>query len=346
MSGVHLYTSFTYSYLQRARVLARTVRRAHPDWTLWAVMVDERPEGFDDSLWEGEYDFILDAATLFTDEWNAWIFKHDIVEACTAVKGRALEHILDQGADKVIYLDPDIAVFHGLETIADQLDRSSIILTPHQVEPNLTFEEMRDNELTSMKYGIFNLGFLAVRNNADGRAMAQWWAKCLYYACYDDVANGIFTDQKFCDHVPGLFPNVYVDRDPGCNVASWNLSRRDFTIDRDGRILVNGTPLRFYHFTKINSEGDIMTDRYAKGRLAILEVWNWYKRMIAAMELPNIPNRYWVYGKFEDGTPIKRSVRLLYRGRYDLQAAFPNPFAAGEGSYIEWLRAETKEYAE
>lgn len=339
MPGVHLLTSFTYGYLSRARVLAESVRKVHPDWTLWAVMADRPPRGFDDAVWRGEFDHVLDAATLYGDEWRNWIFRHDIVEASTAVKADAMLYIFQAGADKVVYLDPDIAVFHGLDDIVDRLDTASILLTPHQVEPNATAAEIADNELTSMKYGIYNLGFLGLRNDADGVKMAEWWASRLRSACYDDVANGIFTDQKYCDLVPGLFANVAIVRDPGCNVASWNLSRRDIRIRPNGDIMVNDEhKLRFYHFTKIDAEGDVMTDRYARGRLDVFEIWNWYKRAIAEKQLHSIPPRYWAYAQFEDGTPIPKSARILFRSRDDLMAAFRDPFAAGEGSYLEWLK--------
>lgn len=340
MAGVHLYTSFTYAYLSRALVLARSVRRRHPDWIIWAVLVDAPPPDFADDLsWRSDFDHVLDPAILFGDEWRKWVFKHDVVEACTAVKGHALMHILESGADKVIYLDPDIAIFHDLSEIERRLDHASIMLTPHQIEPNATPEEIRDNELTSMKYGIFNLGFLAVKNDENGAAMARWWAGRLYKACYDDVPNGIFTDQKYCDHVPGLFAKVDVLRDPGYNVASWNLSRRSVSITRDGALMVNDKyPLRFYHFTKINAEGDIMTDRYARGRLAVFEIWNWYKRAIAAAELPGVPQRYWAYGQYEDGTPIKKEARVYFRTDADLCARFDDPFVSGEGGFQAYLR--------
>ncbi|MCJ2078919.1 hypothetical protein MKK68_25335 [Methylobacterium sp. E-016] len=308
------------------------------------MMVDTPPEGLSDSFWVNEFDYVLNPAGLYGENWSSWIFKHDIVEACTAVKGHALLHILSLGAEKVIYLDPDIALFHDLSEIERRLDKYSVVLTPHQVEPNLTESEVIDNEITSMKYGIYNLGFLAVRNDEDGKGMARWWASCLFRACYDDVPNGIFTDQKYCDHVPGLFGNVHVERDPGYNVASWNLSRRTLTICSSGRILVNhNSPLRFYHFTKINSEGDIMTDRYASGGLAVFEVWNWYKRAIAAAELPGIPTKYWRYGRFDDNTPIPKSARVLYRNSSDLQAQFTHPFQVSERSYLHWLRSEKPE---
>jgi len=106
MSRVYLFTSFTYTYLSRARVLAKSVRRRHPDWRLWAVVVDAPPPGFDDSSWRDDFDDVLDVSTLFPGVWSRWIFKHDVVEACTAVKGHALLHLMSEGGDKII---PDYA---------------------------------------------------------------------------------------------------------------------------------------------------------------------------------------------------------------------------------------------
>ena len=51
--------------------------------------------------------------------------------------------------------------------------------------------------------------------------------------------------------VPGMFGGLLVVRDPGCNVASWNLSRRRLAFGPGGALTVNGSPLKFYHFTKI-----------------------------------------------------------------------------------------------
>lgn len=337
MSSVHVYTSFTYAYLSRARVLAKSLRRRHPDWILWAFLVDTPPAGFDDKAWQGEFDHVVETSVLFPGVWRRWIFKHEIVEACTAVKGHALLHLLSIGAEKVIYLDPDIAVFHDLNDIAARLDSASVVLTPHQVEPNLTESEIADNELSSMKYGIYNLGFLAVRNDAGGRKLAKWWASRLYHACYADVANGIFTDQKYFDIVAGLFAGVHIERDSGYNVASWNLSRREIAILSNGEIRVNGSLLRFYHFTKINSDGDAMTERYGDNRLTAFEIWNWYKRALKEMEISGIPEKYWRYGCFDDGAPIPKAARLLYRSRPELMARFPEPFASGSGSFQEWF---------
>ena len=83
-----------------------------------------------------EFDRVLYAKDLDFPRFDRWLFKHDVVEASTAVKGQMLRHLLNQGAEKVVYLDPDIAVFSDLAEIIEKLDQYSVILTPHQVTPN------------------------------------------------------------------------------------------------------------------------------------------------------------------------------------------------------------------
>jgi hypothetical protein len=152
----------------------------------------------------------------------------------------------------------------------------------------------------------------------------------------------VFVDQRWCDHVPALFDRVKVIRNPGFNVASWNLSRRTVAIGKDGRITVNGEPLRFWHFTKLGPLGDQMTRRYAGRSHPVYEIWSWYKRQVEAATHPGIPDRYWAYDRFADGARIAREDRVRYRQRPDLQAAFTDPFASGRGSYQEWLHAQSR----
>lgn len=325
--GTVCFSSFTYSYLSRARVLLASVRRVHPDWAVWAVLVDEAPDGVDEAAALAGFDGVLKVADLGIPRVLSWLFQHDLVEACTAVKGAAMMRLLERGAGRVVYFDPDIAVFNPMEG----LDRGSIILTPHQLEPNAAYQAIVDNEVAALAFGVFNLGFVAVRNDVQGRAFAAWWAERLYQACFDDRAAGIFTDQKYCDLAPALFAGVHVLRDPGCNVASWNLSRRVLAFDGQGGLTVNGSALKFYHFTKIGGAGDVMTDRYGAGNTEVFEVWHWYKRCERASRVSGIPDGYWRYGAFEDGTAIAPQVRRLFRDRADLRAAFADPFADFSG---------------
>ena len=70
----------------------------------------------------------------------------------------------------------------------------------------------------------------------------------LYNHCYVDLNRGLFTDQKWIDLVPGLFPRVRIVRSPAYNVAYWNLSHRAVT-KVDEQYSVDGDPLCFFHFS-------------------------------------------------------------------------------------------------
>ncbi|MGR3710344.1 MAG: hypothetical protein ACU0A9_12990 [Alterinioella nitratireducens] len=340
----HVYTSFSYSYLNRARVLAASLKRQHSDWVIWAVITDREPAGFRFNLVAEDFDHMVTAEDLFGDATWPWLFGHDIVEACTAVKGRALLHIMAQaGVERVVFLDPDIAVFNPLDPVSAALEDHSIVLTPHQVDPDHDALAIHDNEITSLDYGIFNLGFFAVRNDAEAARFAAWWDERLLSWCHDRLDIGVFVDQKWCNLVPCFFDGVKILRDPGLNVASWNISQRRVDIPETGEILVNGVPLRFYHFTKLGPVGDMMTQRYAGNNTEVYELWSWYRREVLRHTDPAIPKGWWFYNSFADGTPVPKTARELYRSRRDLREHFPNPWLAGQGSYAEWLVAHHAE---
>lgn len=337
---VHCYTSFSFSYLNRARVLADGLRRMHPDWKLWAVITDRPPPGFIFDISAEDFDQVLWPEDLYGEEVEAWLFGHNVVEACTAVKGAALQRLFDEGADKVFYLDPDIAVFGSLAPLADALDAASILLTPHQLDPDDSPSAIFDNEVASLVHGVFNLGFLAVRNDLEGRRFAAWWSSRLRDYCHDRRTEGIFVDQKWCDLVPAFFERVQILRDPGCNVASWNLSRRRVCIDTGGAITVNGSPLRFFHFTKLGRVGDTMTERYAHDNTEVFEIWSWYRRKVHAATDLAVPAGWWAFGHFGNGVAIPDAVRVLYRSRRDLREVFTRPASMEEPSFHDWLAAE------
>lgn len=334
------YSSFTFSYLNRARVLFQTLRRFHPDWELVALITDDPPPGFVFDPAREPFDRVVWARDLGIPCFEGWLFRHDIVEVCTAVKGPFIHQACASGADAVIYLDPDTALLESLDPLLEWLQDHDILLTPHLIDPNDERMAILDNDIATLKTGIYNLGFVAIRTTGEGGRFARWWNDRLLEYCYDDIPNGLFVDQRWCDHVPALFDRVRIIRDPGYNVASWNLSTRKVTVEKDGRILVNGHPLRFWHFTKLGPTGDTMTKRYAGRNFQVYEIWNWYKRQVTAATDPAIPERWWAYATYENGQAIAKHERVLYRERTDLQEAFPNPFASGRGSFQEWLEHE------
>ncbi len=102
------------------------------------------------------------------------------------------------------------------------------------------------SETSILASGIYNLGFVGVGQAAFG--FLDYWMERLRRECYVDPGNMRFVDQRWVDFVPGIFDCV-IARDPGYNVAYWNLDQvRDLTISA-GSYQVNGLPLKFFHFS-------------------------------------------------------------------------------------------------
>src|SRR5688572_24952262 len=230
------FTSFSFSYLAKARVLAESVKRHNPNWRVVALVSDKAPPGLRLDTAMQQFDRVVYLEDLKIENMKSWIFEHNVVELCTAVKGPFLKQLLSEGADKVVYLDPDTVVFDAMAPIEQMLDAHSIVITPHQLQPESRQQAIEDNEIAALNYGVYNLGFLAVRNDKAGQAVASWWNDRLLPLCFDDRAHGFFVDQKWFDLVPAMFDGVHILRDPGYNVASWNLSNRHVVIRENGRI--------------------------------------------------------------------------------------------------------------
>lgn len=341
MAGIHVFTSITTNYLPKARVLAESIRRHGPGFRIHLVLCDEPPPGFDLAM--EPFDALITLADLGLDD-PAWLFSHSVVELCTAVKGPALQYLFDaQGADRVFYFDPDIAVFGRLDELVAALDRHCALFTPHQCVPEVDDEAVRANEICSLRHGVFNLGFLGVRGDAEGRRLADWWAERLRSYCFDEPQRGLFTDQRWMDLAPCFFPDIGILRDPGFNVATWNLTHRQVTGSlRDG-VRVNGEPLGFYHFSGFDSGAqERMLARFGGDNPALWELRAWYLDECDRHGQAALGERPARWSRFDDDTPIDTRQRVLYRSRPDLQRAFPDPFATADprASYLQWWRVE------
>ncbi|MFT4520613.1 MAG: hypothetical protein ACI9JM_003017 [Halioglobus sp.] len=343
--NIHAYTSITANYLPKARVLAESIKRTDPEVQFHLILSDNAPVGF--NLADEPFDFLITAQELVTDRFAQWAFGHSVVELCTAVKGVALEHIFNtRDADQVFYFDPDMVVFAGLDDLQQALSEASVVLTPHQTDPEITDMGILDNEVSSLLHGVFNLGFVGVRNVPEGRRFSRWWAQRLHKYCHDDLPRGLFTDQKWVNLAPCFFDDVRILRSPAYNVATWNITNRTATGSIEEGILINDEPLGFYHFSGFDSGDQItMLERYGTHSPVLHELRAWYIAQCEEHGQSALGTLSAKYDHFSDGTPIGKDYRVLYRQRIDLQQAFPNPFLVqGSDCYKAWYDAHPAEH--
>ncbi|MFL6446312.1 MAG: glycosyltransferase [Bryobacteraceae bacterium] len=336
--ATHIFTSAAANYLPKARVLARSVRQIHPDWKIHLVLCDEPTPRLSDL---SHFDSIWNLQDLDIPNLKSWLFQHTLVEASTAVKGFALRKLLGlPDCDHVLYFDPDIVVLSALDGLILEFDRSSILLTPHISEPETTEQAIVDNELSVLRHGIYNLGFLGVKNSAEGHRFADWWSDRLESFCFDDIPRGLFTDQRWADLVPAYFSEYQVLRDPVYNVCTWNLTHRAVTGSLAEGLLVNGRPVAFYHFSGFDSGAQQrMLDRYGSNMPSLYELREWYLESCAQMDKEELSSLPWAYDFFENRERILQTHRKRYRESPALQSLFPDPFLAApeSQSYLTWF---------
>jgi hypothetical protein len=242
-----IFTLCSNNYLAHAKTMLDSVRKVHPESNLIIGLVDRRDPGIDYSSL-GDFE-ILDQESIGCQFFPEMLQRYDVVEFNTAVKPFYIEFLLKRSGNgsMLIYLDPDIFVYQPLDNIIERLKQFSIIITPNLI--NLS-AEVTTGELASLRHGMFNLGFIAVRNTNDAMVFLKWWQNRLKEYCLIKKASGLFVDQKWIDLAPLYFNDIYILREPGYNMAWWNFSERKLLYS-EGQYQVNdiATMLYFFHFS-------------------------------------------------------------------------------------------------
>ncbi len=333
----HVFTSAAMNYLPKVRLLCESIRRYHPEFVLHLALADVAPD-VEEKL-GSLVDDVIRIKDLQIPNERSWIFRHSVVELCTALKPFVARHLMRQGCgENILYFDPDIVLFSRLDDLLDELESASVVLTPHLTVPEVTLEGIRDLEVLVLLHGVFNLGFIGIRNDSNGQTFANWWQQRNYYFCVNDLDAGLFTDQKWINFVPIFFEGVKILKDTRHNVAPWNLSTRRLEGSLAEGFVVDGKPMGFYHFSGVDS-GDhrSMVQKYACNNAAITELSNWYER--SAVSEGSVCTTRWAYGVFSNGAPITRAHRIVYRTRVDLQSQYPDPFDNDtRSSYYVWFK--------
>src|SRR3989338_1796908 len=320
---LNFFTSCAGNYLAMARVLANSIRTYHPDSKIVLLLCDRLPDFVKPE--QEPFDAIIQTEDLPIPNKKAWIFKHNIPELCTGVKGIAFREIFRRfNFDNLVYLDPDTVLFSPLKAVEEALAHADIILTPHVTVP-IKHGTPGLIELDWMSQGVYNLGFLAVKNSAEGHRFLTWWAKRCYDHAYYAPTEGLFYDQPFLNFAPAFFPNTYILRETNYNAAFWNSRDRKITC-RGNAFFVDDQPLAFFHFTHLGyHEREILEkmDFYGPALTKLVKLYYGRLQQAGSDQVKNSP---WWYSRYDDGKPISDHQRTIYRRLPQLEVRFPDPF--------------------
>ncbi|ABI58441.1 hypothetical protein Neut_0153 [Nitrosomonas eutropha C91] len=247
------FTICSKNFLAHAKALYYSVRPHYPDSRFFVVLCDRVDGFFDPSQEPFEFIFLED---LNLSNLAEMANRYNITEFNTAVKPFAFIYLMKGfHFDSVVYLDPDLFFVDRMHEL-DQLlaDGAEAVLTPHILQPAEN-DEIHDGKM--LLYGIYNLGFLTLRNTPVVIAFLEWWGRRLERDCVIRLEEGLFVDQKWADLLPAFVPSARILHHPGYNVAYWNLPQRKISREAD-RWFANGQPLRFVHFSG-NKLDDVTT---------------------------------------------------------------------------------------
>lgn len=243
------FTICSVNYLAQARTLGDSLRQTNPDYQYIIGLVDKLSAANLPAALVPDYP-MLEVDQIGIPDFAAMCDRYDITELNTAVKPFFIDYFYQTqpNATQVIYFDPDIIVYQPLTKLNEDLKQYSLVLTPHTCSPTPDWE--RPNEQHHLNTGIFNLGFIGLRNDETARQFVNWWKDRLVYECRIDLCAGLFVDQHWVNFAPVYYDNVLIEQHRGYNVAYWNLHERDLSIDNAGQWLVNDQePLQFFHYS-------------------------------------------------------------------------------------------------
>jgi glycosyltransferase involved in cell wall biosynthesis len=323
------FTIASRNYLAYALTLMQSVARQYPHAKRFLCLVDERA---DDPCLDTDLFQTVTIDQLDLPNFDAFVFRYDIMELNTAVKPYMFEWLrMRHPQAGLVYLDPDIYVLRQLNDVAHAFEDGKLaVLTPHLNTP-LPDDGKFPTELSLMRTGVYNCGFVAINAaHPQSAALMDWWSRKLEFDCFVDLEAGLFTDQKWMDMAPALFPDVAILRHDGYNVAYWNLvSRRVLRAD-DGGYSANGVPLVFAHFSGVSlDEPDIYSKHQNRFGVAdiggLRPLYDEYLGKLRDNGHPQHAVKSYAYGRFPDGEKIALALRRVYHRHFDVCCGQPEP---------------------
>ncbi len=324
-SDLAVFTVCNIAYLPKALVLADSLWE-HQAIRLNVILFDNKqalnphPETVD----------ITWVEDLGLAEWKQLAFIYDIIEFSTSLKPYIALKFLEKHA-RVIFLDPDTAVYSSLEPILSDLDIAPVLLTPHYIKPQP--DTGGESDLAMMRFGSFNLGFFAVRRGPEASYFLNWWSRRCIDFCFMESQFGLSTDQKWVSIAPCFFDFLKISFNPGYNAAPWNTFERTLTSKNGQHYLVNHDhTLVFFHFSNFDHADPQYLNKRASnesGKLYELleELGQEYSRKLKLQERA-IKRPPYSFDYMSDGSYISPTLRRAYASVRRKLPAHADPFDA------------------
>lgn len=329
------------NYLAQANVLIDSFRAIHPDIAFHTLIIDGQQE--DRSRTKIGTVVLPEDLGLPPRVLHNMVAMYDVMEFATALKPAMLMHLIRDGAQAAAYFDPDIRVYAPVVDVFTTARDHGIFLTPHTLSP-MPRDGKNLSEQNIMQAGMYNLGFISV--GACAYRFLSWWHERLQTDAIVDIVNGLFTDQRWVDWAPSLFPH-YISRDAGLNAAYWNLHERPVRRSDKG-YTVGGTPLRFFHFSGYDPATPWLLSKHfgdqprtlLSEEPALASLCAEYGSELEAAGHLTLRRNPYLLDRLPNGLRLTHDLRRVLRdvvlGQLKAPIAPPDPVSESD-SFAEWL---------
>jgi glycosyltransferase involved in cell wall biosynthesis len=203
--------------LARARVLAATLHEHQPEATLTVLLLD----GETASVSEIEHARLLDFEEVGERAGLIATANPPGALALAALPHLA-RHLLDGGADSLIYLGAGQRVLGPLEELAELVSSHQIVLVARSVAGSSGAAGDSLAFAADRSHGAFSRELLALREGPATRVLLEAWPS--YFASSDD--DGAAAVSAWLDRVPAIAEDVGVLRHPGYGLDPWSMASR------------------------------------------------------------------------------------------------------------------------
>lgn len=243
------FTLCSNNYLAQAKILGDSLIKFNPEFNFIIGLIDRLSL---DINYESNIGFeIIPVEDIGVSNFDELWKKYNIIELNTCIKPSYYKYIFNKYSDAefVLFFDPDILIFNGLSDVENELETNDFVLVPHIFSP-IPISDQRPNDNDFLNYGLYNLGFLGLRNTLQViNDFLPWWEERTLKLGYIRTWDGLFVDQLWFNLVPLFFKKICILNHIGYNVAPWNLQERALSFIGNDIIVNSKAKLVFYHFS-------------------------------------------------------------------------------------------------
>jgi hypothetical protein len=242
---LHYATYFDRHFLSRGLALYRSLVRHSPPFVLWVLCLDDETYCMLERLRLDHVNPIqlAELEQAYPSLVRAKQERRPYEYYWTCGPAFLLYLLRNQPRIRLLaYLDADLFFFGDPSPLHRELGHNSILLVEHRRSEAMQAD--RGNR------GDYNVGLILFRHTPTSLACLEWWSERCIEWCFYRIEPGRYGDQKYLDEWPSRFGEVTITRHRGAGLGHWNVSNYRYRHEA-GRVIVDGDPLIFYHFSRL-----------------------------------------------------------------------------------------------